>query len=1318
MIEGSVSTVRGEAPPQNVPVLLHQFFENAARRWPGRTAVDVPPGQGRPVRRTVTYAEMARQADAVAGVLDGLAGRDAIVAILLPRTSERLYSSQLGVLQAGGAYASIDTAFPDGRVREILQDSAAVALLTDHAGAARARSIDYPGRILLAEELPDAKPVESGPADPASLAYVIYTSGTTGRPKGVMIDHRSIVNLVACDLAEYRLPPEMRISQNSSAAYDSSVEEIWLAFAAGATLVVLDDEAARLGPDLAPWLRRERINLLCPTPTMMRAMGCEDPDAELPELSFVYTGGEALPQDLADRWSKGKRLVNGYGPTECAVTATRANVQPGEPVTIGRPLPGFQAWVLGESLEEVAEGQWGELCLGGIGLARGYRNRPEVTAAKFVIHPRFGRIYRTGDLVHRAADGNYFSHGRVDTQVKIRGYRIELEEIEMRLAECHGVHSAACTVQEGALTAFLVPENGLQPSGFGALETTLRETLPEYMVPSRFAILRELPLTAGGKLNRSGLPQWKGQTVARSEGAAPRNPREAALAEVFRAVLGLDQAAAVDADFFTDLGGNSLRAAQLVTRLRKDDPATPVTVRDVYEGRTVSGLVERMTPVTFSTAEARTEERRPSATLATVVQALFLLTVFSAAALVGYWGVFDLTPWLLRSLGLIPALLWAPVLFYAGLAAYTPLAVLTAALLKRCLIGRYQPLRAPVWGSFYVRNWMVEQTVRAIPWWWIEGTGFQIMALRALGARIGRRVHIHRGVNLTHGGWDLLEIGDDVTLSQEAAVGLVELQEGDILIRPVSLGDGATLDIRAGVSGDSRLEADAYLTALSWLPPGGRIPSGERWDGIPAKPAGRAPARPEVPPGQRSLPPVAHDLLMILASGVSVSLPLLLPELGAAAAAVALGVDAGRIAIWIENPFLPTAVLLWGLVLITASIPLTLALEALMVRAMGRVPEGVIGRWSPAYLRVRLKAEMLEAAGGRLAGTLFWPVWLRWAGMKIGRGCEISSILDTVPEMVEIGAGTFLADGIYVGGPRLHRGTVTLTITRLGSGVYLGNHVVIPAGRSLPDNVLLGVCTVVGEGMQRGGNWFGHPPFELPRREVVACDARFTYKPSAIRYLTRLFWEVMRFVLPIPPLLAGLWWLHVVAAAEAAGGWLWISAVVYFAGLAADAMLCLLAVAAKWLLVGRMRPGQHPFWACWCGRWDYLYVTWEDWALPTVVHMEGTLLLSWFLRAMGMKLGKGVVLGPGFGQVVDPDMLIIEDGATVNAMFQAHTFEDRVLKMDYVHVRRGATLGPGSVPLYGSDIGAGAYVAPHTVVMKHEHLLPGARYEGAPSERR
>jgi len=295
MNQGILSTAAEAELPGVAPLLLlHQFFEESVRKWPERIAVDVPPGPGRPQRRLTTYAELARQADAVAAALGRLGG-DSLVAILLPRDCERIYSAQLGVLRAGGAYTNLEPSFPDRRIGEILQDSQAVALVTDSAGAERARGLGFARLILLAEELPDTPPGTLPCADPSNLAYVIYTSGTTGRPKGVMIEHRSIVNLVASDHAEFGLTPEDRVAQNSSTVYDSSVEEIWLAFASGATLIVADEHTLRLGPDLVPWLRREKITVLSPTPTLLRSTGCARPDLELPDLRLVYVGGEVVP---------------------------------------------------------------------------------------------------------------------------------------------------------------------------------------------------------------------------------------------------------------------------------------------------------------------------------------------------------------------------------------------------------------------------------------------------------------------------------------------------------------------------------------------------------------------------------------------------------------------------------------------------------------------------------------------------------------------------------------------------------------------------------------------------------------------------------------------------------------------------------------------------------------------------------------------------------------------------------------------------------------------------------------------------------------
>jgi non-ribosomal peptide synthetase-like protein len=337
--------------------------------------------------------------------------------------------------------------------------------------------------------------------------------------------------------------------------------------------------------------------------------------------------------------------------------------------------------------------------------------------------------------------------------------------------------------------------------------------------------------------------------------------------------------------------------------------------------------------------------------------------------------------------------------------------------------------------------------------------------------------------------------------------------------------------------------------------------------------------------------------------------------------------------------------------------------------------------------------------------------------MGVGRGCEISTITDVVPELVEIGDESFFADGIYLGGPRVYQSSVTLARTRLGVNTFLGNHSVVAAGQQLPDDTLLGVCTVADDTVVREGTaWFGHPPFELPRRADVQVDRALTHEPSLVRYLNRLFWEFLRSALPIVPVVVLLVWIELLFAAEATTSPAMVAFVITpLLSLGVVAFFCFLVLGLKWALLGRVRPGVHVFWSCWCSRWDFVYVAWAVLAHGALSMLEGTLLLSWYLRLMGVRIGKGVVLGGGFSQVVDPDMLSFEDGATVSCQFQAHTFEDRVLKIDRVTIRSGATVGSGAVLLYGADIGAGTHVGPHSVVMKRESLLPGRVYAGAPT---
>ena len=1349
-------TAAAPLPPgvEGEPALLHAFLERAARRWPGQVAIDVPPGPDRPARVTLTYAELDAAADAVAAALRGSVRGEAVVAILLPRNHWDLYAAQLGTLKAGAAYTCLDPSFPDARLAELLADSAAVAVLTNPAGAARLRPIGA-GPLALdvqalvasglkgsgRESLPppgpapvpgeassDSRPDPLPAVRPEQLAYLIYTSGTTGRPKAVMIEHRSVANLVADDLARWGIGPADRVAQNSSVAYDSSVEEIWFALAAGATLVPMDDATVRLGPDLIDWLQRERITVFCPPPTLLRATGCTDPARALPGLRMIFVGGEALPPELAARWARGRTLINDYGPTECTVTCLREAVVPGEPVGIGRPVRGASAWILDAAGAEVPEGEPGELCLGGAGLARGYWQRPELTAERFPVHPRLGRIYRTGDLVRRDATGRHFFLGRIDAQVKLRGYRVELAEIEARLGALPGVRAAGCAVHSPhgvqTLVAGVVATDPRLPPALADLRAALAETLPDYMVPAQLAVLERLPTAVSGKLDRTALAAQVAAaapapvTAAREE---PDPPLERALRAACTEVLGLPHAVDPAADFFRDLGGDSLTAAQLVTRLREDPETAWVSVRDIYEARTVEALAARVprapapaatptAPVTPAGANGRAPFAR--------VQATALAAGLISGAAVTYVVFAGVLPAALDGWSPAVLLLLGPPAVLVALTLQGVAAVAFTGWLQRRFRADLAPGRIPLGSAAHARLWLLQRAAHAIPWRLLEGTELQNAALRALGARIGEGVRLHHGADFTRGGWDRLAIGDGVTVGRDAVLELVRLEAGEIVLAGVTLEAGSTLETHTHVSGGARVGANAFLTARSAVAPAATVPAGARWDGVPARPAGQAPPAPELPAD--GFAPGIHAVLLVLAR-LALTAALWVPaELAALAAASATGVDAAALSEWLSAPAFSPGILGAAAGLTLLAVPLWLLAGALACRLLGRLPSGVHSCWSGVAIRVSLKVGVVDAASRWLYGTRLWPGWLRLAGMQVGAGCEVSSLIDCVPELTAIGDRTFCADGIYLGGPRLHRGTLTLAPVRLGADSFVGNGAVIPAGVRLPDGILLGVATVGEAAFPAGSSWFGHPPFALPRRVETRFAAGLTHRPSAARRLLRVGWELLRFALPgVAALLLALWLplvTYVVAVAPP------LLAVAVLLPLANATLLLVApaaaAVALKWLLLGRVQPAAHPLWSGWASRWDFHCVAWNVLAAELAGWLDGTPWLAHLLRAAGARIGRGTLLGGGFGDdLPDPDLVEIGDGAAVDGLFQAHTFEDRVLKMDHVRIAAGATIGRNAMLLYGSEIGAGARVEANSVVMKEERLLPGGSYAGVPTTR-
>ncbi|HZG43251.1 MAG TPA: amino acid adenylation domain-containing protein, partial [Longimicrobium sp.] len=578
---------------------IHELFQAQAARTPGAVAV-VYEGEA------LSYAELNARANQLAHALQRRGvGPEVRVGICLERSLEMVVGI-LAVLKAGGAYVPLDPGYPAERLAFIMADSATPVLLTRETlrGALPARegvevvSLDGAAEEIAAESAENAQ----GGVGPDSLAYVIYTSGSTGAPKGALIEHRNVARLFSATDAWFGFGSGDVWTLFHSYAFDFSVWELWGALLYGGRVVVVPFEVSRDPEAFHALVQREGVTVLSQTPSAFRQFIRVDGErgGEL-ALRVVVFGGEALePASLREwverRGTETPRLVNMYGITETTVHVTyrplsREDVFGGSGSPIGRAIPDLRLYVLDPARRPVPIGVPGELYVGGAGVARGYLNRPELTAERFVDDPFApGRLYRTGDRVRWRADGTLEYLGRLDEQVKVRGYRIELGEIEAALRQARGVADCAVVVREDAtgdrrLAAYIVGDAETE-----ALRAYVRQSLPEYMVPSAFVFMDALPLTANGKLDRRALPA-PDLASAEETYMAPRTPVEEVLAGLWAEVLRLERVG-VEESFF-DLGGHSLLATRVVSRVRAVF-SVELPLRALFEGPTVAEMAVRV----------------------------------------------------------------------------------------------------------------------------------------------------------------------------------------------------------------------------------------------------------------------------------------------------------------------------------------------------------------------------------------------------------------------------------------------------------------------------------------------------------------------------------------------------------------------------------------------------------------------------------------------------------------------------------------------------------------------------------------------------
>lgn len=1297
---GLAAPLAGGSPPAVQPVYEPQFpgaaaapsertlmdiFQETVRQFPEASALD----DG---RQSLSYAQLMTAVRGAALELHraGLGAGDKI-GVRIPSGTNRLYISILAVLLIGAAYVPVDADDPDERAKLVFSEAGVAAILRAN------------GEIVTGGKRPRPFPEPRMP-QPDDDSWVIFTSGSTGTPKGVAVQHRSSAALVDAEarifLREEPIGTQDRVLAGLSVAFDASCEEMWLAWRHGACLVPAPRALVRTGMDLGPWLISHGITVVSTVPTLAALWPVE----ALESVRLLIFGGEACPPELAERLAvDGREVWNTYGPTEATVVACAAPLGGEGPVRIGLPLDGWDLAVVDDGGIPVPHGEVGELIIGGVGLAR-YLD-PAKDAEKYAAMPSLGwsRAYRSGDLVRYEAEGLIFM-GRADEQVKLGGRRIELGEIDAALQSLPAVAGAAAAVRTTAagnqiLVGYLAAA-GSADIDLAAARVLLGASLPAPLIPL-LTVVESLPTKTSGKVDRHSLP-WplEGTGAADAEKAPLNLPDDARwIVEQWSAVLG-SAVTTLDADFFAH-GGGSLAAAQLVSALRVRYPT--VTVADIYATPRIGALIDtaRQSLPEGGAGPAPERSVRPTARKSQIFQTLLgvplhilvgmrwltylmaannlLSTVagFTAAPTIPWWAV---------------ALSWLVFVSPAGRMAISVLAA-------RVLLRDVGPGTYPRSGKVHLRLWLAEQiqdlsgaiSLASAPW--------VPYYARALGAKIGNDVQLHSLPPVT----GLLSLGPGCNIEPEVDISGWWIDGDFVHIGAVRVGAGATVGAR------STLMPGASIGAGAQVEPGsavlGKVKAGQVVAGSPAERRGKAKQGwPDAPASH----PLRNRLWFGAFATASAALATI-PYLSAGAGALVVftfirGSESLTAALPQVLAALPLAALTWFLT------NLFLILAATRLLGLG-LKEGYYRVRSRIGWQVWATERVLDLARDLLFpiyASLFTPVWLRLLGAKVGKNVEASTVL-LLPRMTTIGEGAFLADDTMVASYELGGGWMRIAPAKIGKRSFLGNSGMTGAGRSVPKNSLVAVLSATPAKAKSGTSWIGSPPVRL-RRTAIASDNTLTFQPPLRLKLARMLWELCRFI-PV-----------VLTVALAAGVLLafdWLSALFNYGVaallsglviLAAGAAAAGSAVAAKWLLVGRIKPGEHALWSSFIWRNEVVDTFIEMVSAPWFARSAtGTPALVWWLRALGAKIGRGTWCESYW--LPEADLVTLGESSTVNrgCVVQTHLFHDRIMSIDTVTLEAGATMGPHGVILPRARIGKGGTVGPASLVMRGE-TVPAATY--------
>ena len=1259
---------------------LVDIIQETIARYPAAPALD----DG---MELLTYEALgARIADVARRLWSANIGAGDRVGVRVPSGSVDLYIAILGVLAAGAAYVPVDADEPEDRAETVWSEAGVCAVIGQDL------DLTLIGGVRTLGHSPEAHCEDD--------AWIIFTSGSTGKPKGVAITHRSAAALVDAETELYcvssPLGPGDRVLAGLSVAFDASCEEMWLAWRSGACLVPAPRDVVRSGADLGPWLAHRAITVVSTVPTLAALW----PSEALAKVRLLIFGGEACPADLVARLAGPSREVwNTYGPTEATVIACGALVDGKQPVRIGLPLCGYALAVVDAAGIPVAWGEEGELVIGGVGLGR-YLDAAK-DAEKYAPMPSLGwpRAYRSGDVVLADPAGLVFV-GRADEQVKLAGRRVELGEIDEALAELPGVAAAAGAIQMSpsgnkVLAGYLVPAKG-SILDLGLCRELLAEKLPAQLVPA-LGIVEELPLKTSGKVDRKALP-WPLVTYAGTH-VKELTGELAWLAQQWTDLLG-PLPLAENSNFFVE-GGASLAAAQLVSSLRVRYPN--VSIADIYDHPTLGGLTTHLTESTSS----ETEQRNIAPTPASIgwIQSAVILALYSITGLRYITGILIVcivvfqvsdSPWVPNP-PLLPVLL-AWVVLYSF-----PFRFLFAVASARLLLIGIRPGIYPRGGATHLRLWAVERVVNYCKLEPLMGTPMASWYARALGCEVGKDVHLDAMPPVT----GLATFGAGASIEHEADLAGHWL-DGDVLhVGRVRVDEDARVGMR------STLMNDAHVGAGAEVAPGtsvtGKVPAGQLWAGSQMEYVGAAGMDWPSTAGHHRPSRGISVLYPVSLAGMTL-LPLVSVIPGGLLALTAVqGITSLDDALWTLAGWSPAFLVITVVVYLTLTAALVRALSVLMKPGFHSVHGSA--SWA-AWLTEALLTKSLIAAYPIYA-SLFTPVWMRMIGARVGKHVEVSTV-ETLPHLTHFADRSFLADHSMVASRRIRKGWIHLGAASVGEKSFVGNSAIVGPDHHVPDNSLLAVLSSAPKDMPADSSWFGRPAVELPR-PVDQGDSSRTYNPATHLLVARGAVEVCRI---LPAVLTA--WLALITV--------WVLSQIYDQnGLAVTALwsgpvllgsgivACLVALAAKWALVGRFEVTEYPLWTSFVWRNELADVFSESLAVPGLVRMSlGTPMLNWWMRLMGTKVGRGVWCETWW--LPEFDLISLGNGVSVNrgTVLQTHLFHDRIMRMDRIQLGADSTLGPNSIVLPGSTIMDGSTVGAASLVMRSEVVPAGTHWAGNP----